>query len=119
MKDTAENLTLLVIFVATGAVFICISFMYLPWIIISPEKFSAFFSLGSLSILGGIGYYKGFTEFVKSNFTGKAKWYSVGYLASLLANLYFALIRKSFFFALILSGVQVFHPLRKINILHR
>jgi len=52
-----------VISVGIGAFLISLSFMYLPFIIIKPEKFSGLFMLGSLSVLYGIGLLKGFGNF--------------------------------------------------------
>ena len=49
-----------VVSVGIGIFLIGLSFMYLPFFLINPKKFSALFMLGSISILHGIALVKGF-----------------------------------------------------------
>eukprot|EP00927_Polykrikos_kofoidii_P020283 TRINITY_DN19589_c0_g1_i1.p1 TRINITY_DN19589_c0_g1~~TRINITY_DN19589_c0_g1_i1.p1 ORF type:complete len:267 (-),score=59.87 TRINITY_DN19589_c0_g1_i1:89-889(-) len=85
-----------------------LSFSFLPLLPIKPQKFSLLFALGSVTMLGGIGWLKG-----PSAFFGIAKQreklpFSCAYVIGLLGTFWATLIARSYLFTAIFAFLQAF-----------
>ena len=86
-----------------GSILIFMSFGYLPFIVIFPQKFSALFTLGSCSIMYGIGIMKGWKNFLTFLIDQERRYIFASYVITIIANIYFAMISKSYIIVLFLS----------------
>ena len=101
--DTGRNLKYFMIFLLIGSFLIFMSLMFLPVVVLSPHKFACLFTLGSLCILIGLGYYHGIATFIS-----QCDRIRVIYLCSLLMTFYFSIIYKSYLLVLLSCVVQLF-----------
>jgi hypothetical protein len=95
------------IVLAVGMGIVCFSMIFLPFVIVSPQKFLSLFSLGSMVILASFIFVYGTVEYFKMLFERSRLVYSITYIASILLGFYFAFVQGSFLFSLICVGVQV------------
>ena len=102
-----KNYKYFVISLAIGCLFIMFSFMTLPLVIIAPQKFALFFSLGSLLILFSFSFLQDQIEYFKSFLTGQNAIFSISYIASLLMSLYASLIVKKYIPTLLCIALQM------------
>ncbi|EFJ47552.1 hypothetical protein VOLCADRAFT_61248 [Volvox carteri f. nagariensis] len=95
-------------FMAAGAVFLMLAFMlFLPVVILAPSKFALSFTLGCLSIMVGFMQLRGWKQQLQHMMSSERLPYSMGYIGSVLATLYAALIMRSYLLSLLCSGLQV------------
>ena len=92
-----------------GALFLLISFMLLPAIVLSPQKFSMFFTLGSVFLLVGFAFMKGPYKYAKNLFAKERLLFSVAYLASIIFTIYASIIVGSYLMTILASALQVSH----------
>ena len=93
---------------AFGCAFIFVSLFFLPLIVISPQKFCLFFSLGSLCIFGSFAFLQDPWEYLTGLFTGDKLMYSIAYIGSLLLSIYASLIAKNYIATIVVTISQVF-----------
>jgi hypothetical protein len=94
--------------IAIGLGFLALSLIFLPFVILQPQKFLSLFSIGSLFILGSFIFIYGTTEYFKMLFDNKRRLFTIAYLISLLLGFYYAFIKGYFLVSLICTGVQLF-----------
>ncbi|GIL45065.1 hypothetical protein Vafri_2013 [Volvox africanus] len=95
-------------FLAAGGVFLLLAFMlFLPVIILTPSKFALSFTLGCLSIMIGFMQLRGWKQQLQHMMSSERLPYSLGYVGSVVATLYAALVMRSYLLSLVCSGLQV------------
>ena len=90
-----------------GVFFILSSFMYLPFIIITPHKFCMLFGLGSASFFYAIVFLKGFKGAVIYFWRQKRRGLTIVYVVTFILLVYFSIIKKNFLVTFGLSLLQL------------
>merc|ERR1712113_653656 len=98
-----HNTIFFIIAMASGVFFFTLSMYFLPFIVLSPGKFAGCFMFGSISCIYGIGILKGFKAFFWYLLEKERRWISLMYLITLMANIYYTLIVKTYLIVLVLS----------------
>ncbi|KAG2438080.1 hypothetical protein HXX76_005689 [Chlamydomonas incerta] len=105
---SGQQLVYFFCFLAAGGVFLLLAFMlFLPVIILAPSKFALSFTLGCLCIMSGFIQLRGFKQQLTHMMSADRLPYSLGYVGSVLATLYAALVMRSYLLSLLCSGLQV------------
>ena len=78
-----------------GALFIFLAFLHLPIIILSPQKFLGFFTMGYASIITGLITLRGPKVFLKGMIEKNRLFISVVYTLSILMSFYYSIIDKN------------------------
>lgn len=82
-------------------------FVFLPVIIIAPAKFASAFTLGSVLIMGSFFALKGFKAQLSHMLDKDRLLFSMGYVGSMGATLYAALVMHSYVMSLVCCAAQV------------
>lgn len=90
-----------------GIALIGLSFMFLPMIVLFPQKFALLFTLGSLSLLTSLSILRGHTAFIKHLMSWNRVPFSSTYILSMLGTLWASLVRRSYLLTIAFSSVQV------------
>uniref|UniRef100_A0A0D6QTK1 Vesicle transport protein n=1 Tax=Araucaria cunninghamii TaxID=56994 RepID=A0A0D6QTK1_ARACU len=93
---------------ATGIFFIFIAFtMFLPIMVVMPQKFAICFTLGCIFIIGSFFALKGpRNQF--AHMTSKERLpFTAGFLGSMAATIYVSMVLHSYILSVIFSGIQV------------
>lgn len=93
--------------IAIGFGFLALSLIFLPFVILQPQKFLSLFSIGSLFVLGSFIFIHGTKEYFTMLFDTKRKFFTIAYLISLLLGFYYAFIKGYFLISLICTAVQL------------
>jgi hypothetical protein len=110
LKSVYEgNYTYFIISLLVGIGLIVLSTLFIPFIVLSPYKFTLLFTLGSMCIIASFAFIKHPYEYAKSLFASDKLPFSLSYLISLLFSIYFSLINKSYIGVIIATLVQVFN----------
>lgn len=92
-----------------GFVFMMLSLFALPFIVISPEKFSILFALGCICFLSAIALWKDPATFVRSLMKKDKLPYTGGYFLSLIGTFWAAYSLDSYIFSMIFAIAQVLY----------
>lgn len=92
---------------AIGFLFLFLASLFLPVLVIAPQKFSLLFTFGSLFIIAGCATLKGWKPFLSHCLERHRLPFSAAYVTSLVLTLYGTLIVKSYILAVVFAGVQV------------
>lgn len=103
--DSAQNYQLGLLMLATGAFFISLSLFFLPFIVVKPYKFCALNCFGTFSLLLSLVFLRG-KGVIKALFSKQKVTYTLVYLTSFMAQLYFSVISPSYIFVLIAFGAH-------------
>eukprot|EP01018_Ginkgo_biloba_P025530 Gb_22268 [translate_table: standard] len=93
---------------ATGIFFIFVSFtMFLPVMVVMPQKFAICFTLGCIFIIGSFFALKGpRNQFV--HMASKERLpFTLGFVGSMAATIYVSMVVHSYVLSVVFSGVQV------------
>lgn len=105
---SAAQFTYFAVFMGSGVFFVFIAVtMFLPVIILAPAKFASAFTLGSSLIMASFFALKGFQAQLKYMMEKERLLFSIGYIGSMGATLYAALIMHSYIMSLACCGIQV------------
>jgi hypothetical protein len=104
--EVEPNYKTFFIILAVGLGVIFFSLLFLPFVILSPQKFLSLFSLGSIIILSSFIFVYGTSAYIKMLFEKNRLIYTIAYITSIVLGFYFAYIKESFIFSLISVGVQ-------------
>ena len=107
ISATKERLTMFGIFAAAGVVCMIFAFTFLPFLIISPHKFSLLFTMGSALMLVSFSFLRGHVEFVKHLSSIERLPFSGSYIVSLVGTLYSSLVMGSYLLTMIFSVIQI------------
>ncbi|CUV06490.1 unnamed protein product [Cryptosporidium hominis] len=112
VQDTTETfnpqkiLTFLLC-MGTSILFLSLSFMFLPIIVVSPHKFAILFTFGSFFFMASFAVLKGLGGFLKYMVEKERLPFSFVYISSLSLTLYATLFLKSYLLTLLFSLVQI------------
>ena len=90
-----------------GVVFLILSLMFLPIMVLYPQKFLSLFSIGSLITLSSFIFIYGTVNYIKMLFEKKRVVYTMSYIVSIVLGLYFAYIKGYFIHSLICAIIQM------------
>ncbi|CAD7955629.1 unnamed protein product [Amoebophrya sp. A120] len=88
------------VFLGLGLLFLFLSSLALPFLVVAPTKFASLFTLGSFFCLLSFISLRGWDRF-RTHAFGTAKKTTVCYLVTLAATLYYTMIAPSYLFALV------------------
>lgn len=89
-----------------GVLLILASLFYLPFIVLYPQSFLTFFSIGSLIVLISFVFIYGSREYFKMLLNSDRILFTVLYLLSIIVGLYFAYFKNYFIVSLISAVIQ-------------
>lgn len=105
---SGAQLTYFAAFMGGGLFFIFIAVsIYLPFIILSPAKFAAAFTLGSALMMGSFFALKGPQAQLAYMLEKERLLFSIGYVGSIGGTLYASAVMHSYVLSLIMCAVQV------------
>lgn len=94
---------------ATGVFFVFISFtMFLPVMVVMPQKFAICFTLGCLFVMGAFFVLKGPRTQLLHMISKERLPFTAGFVASMVATIYVSMVLHSYLLSVLFSGVQVF-----------
>lgn len=100
MQERFEDYKYGMVTLAFGLFVIFLSFLYLPFIAIAPQKFCALFSIGGAMCLSSLGIMTGFKSIFQKLLAKKMLPYSFGYFCSLILGIYCSVISKRYLVSL-------------------
>jgi hypothetical protein len=104
--ESAQNYQIGLVLMFTGLVFLFVSFMFLPLVIISPYKFCALNAFGTFTLFASLIFIRG--NQVLASLFGKEKiLYTISFFGSLLAEIYFSVIHKSYLMVILFLIVHL------------
>lgn len=89
-----------------GAMLICLSFTFLPVLVISPQKFSLLFAFGSIVIMGSLAFLKGPKALACQLMQREKLPFSGAYIVGLVGTLAATLILRSFILTAVFGLIQ-------------
>ncbi|PSR85420.1 Protein transport protein [Actinidia chinensis var. chinensis] len=96
------------IFLATGVFFILISFtMFLPVIVLVPQKFALCFTLGCVLIIGSFFALKGPKSQFKHMFSNERLLSTLGFLGTMVGTIYVSMVLHSYILSVLFAVLQV------------
>jgi hypothetical protein len=105
--EVEKSYKLFFIFLAVGIGLLFLSLLFLPLIAFTPVKFVSLFSLGSIVTLSSFIFYYGTAAFMGMLFAKNRLPFTLLFIGSLVAGLYFAFIHSNYFISLILAVIQL------------
>lgn len=113
MVDQSKNFQLGLMVFFTGIFLLSMSFIFLPFVVLSPYKFCILNSLGTITIFVSIILMRG-KRILTKLFSKPKVPFTMLFLVTFLMELYFSLINKSYLFVLISSGLHFISTLYMI-----
>jgi hypothetical protein len=105
--EVETNYTTFFIVFAIGLLFLTFSFLFLPMVILFPQKFVSLFCIGSIILLSSFIFIYGTRKYLGMLFKGKRSVYTVIYLSSIAVGFYYSFYNSNYLFCLISAVVQV------------
>ena len=105
LVETAENYQTGLIIIGTGFVFLMLATIFLPFFVISPYKFCAFYSMGTITIFAGILVIKG-KELAVSLMSKRYVLFTLMFVLSFLGEFYFAIFDKRYLMVLVFLALH-------------
>lgn len=94
---------------ATGVFFVFIAFtIFLPVMVIAPQKFAICFTLGCLFIVGAFFVLKGPATQLRHMISKERLPFTAGFVTSMVATIYVSMGLHSYILSVAFSGIQVF-----------
>ncbi|KAI5065974.1 hypothetical protein GOP47_0018598 [Adiantum capillus-veneris] len=94
---------------ATGVFFVFIAFtMFLPVMVVMPQKFAICFTLGCLFVMGSFFVLKGPRTQFWHMISRERLPFTAGFMTSMAATIYASMVLHSYLLSVVFSGVQVF-----------
>jgi len=90
-----------------GLGFICLSLMFLPLILFSPQKFVTLFSVGSLITLSSFIFIYGTYGYLQMLFSYERRIFSTLYFLSIIVGLYYAYFQSYYLVSMICAVIQL------------
>ncbi|KAJ8754827.1 hypothetical protein K2173_015339 [Erythroxylum novogranatense] len=96
------------LFLATGVFFVFIAFtMFLPVIVLVPQKFAICFTLGCGFIVGSFFALKGPSSQLGHMISKERLPFTLGFLASMIGTIYVSMVLHSYILSVLFSVIQV------------
>jgi hypothetical protein len=109
--SSSPNYKIALASVACGALFFLMAIFSLPYIILSPQSFTMFFTLSMICLITALAYFNGPLVYMKKLSEKKNIFASAVLVGSILMSLYFSLIQTSYVFSLLFCFIEViFNP---------
>ncbi len=105
--EVQTNYTTFFIIFGIGLFFLILSFLFLPMVILFPQKFVSLFSIGSIILLSSFIFVYGTINYFGMLFEGKRWIYSFIYIGSITCGFYFSFFSPDYIFCLISAVIQV------------
>jgi hypothetical protein len=105
--EVQTNYKAFFIVLAAGIIFLVLSLMTLPLVVLFPQKFVSMFSIGSVITLSSFIFIYGTSKFFKMLFDKSRIYYTIAYIVSLVLGFYFAFIKEYFLYSLICAVIQM------------
>ncbi len=102
-----RNYKYFILTMGAGCALVVISLMFLPLVMLFPQKFCLFFSLGSLCILSSFAFLQDPADYLRSFFSGPQALFGICYLGSLLLSVYASLVAKRYLATIVVTVLQV------------
>jgi len=106
MVETTQNYQVGIFLMFTGVIFIMLSFVFLPLVIMSPYKFCALNAFGTSTLFLSLVFIRG-RQILSSLFGREKIIYTLAFFVSLLAEIYFSVINKSYLLVLVSLAVHL------------
>lgn len=96
------------LFLASGVFFIFIAFtLFLPVMVVMPQKFALCFTLGCGFIIGSFFALKGPKNQLSHMFSKERLPFTLGFILSMFGTIYVSMVRHSYILSVVFSVVQV------------
>ena len=105
--EVEKSYTNFFILLFIGIGLISFSFLFLPMIIIAPQKFVSLFSLGCIVTILSFIFYYGTYDFLSMLFNKERRFITLGYLFSIAIGIYFSFNPTYYFISLGCTGIQM------------
>jgi hypothetical protein len=114
--DDRKDYTKGFICIAVAGVFLLFAFFSLPAIIISPQKFTLFFTISMLSLICALAFLNGPATYAKK-LTERKNIVATGVMVtSIILSLYFSVIQSSYLLSLLFCIIEVRNdPIKDFN----
>ncbi|KAK7299905.1 hypothetical protein RJT34_10734 [Clitoria ternatea] len=105
---SGKALVYFALFLASGVFFIFIAFaLFLPVMVIMPQKFAICFTLGCGFIIGSFFALKGPKNQLAHMLSRERLPFTVGFICSMVGTIYVSMVRHSYVLSVVFSAVQV------------
>ena len=94
-------------FLLIGTVFMILAFLFLPILVISPEKFTVLFTFGGIFWMIGLGTVQGPRAFLNAMIEKPRLTLSIAYLVSVYGVIFSTFLKKSYILTLVFAGLQI------------
>jgi len=105
--EVERNYMMFFLILAIGIAFIFFSLFFLPFVLITPQKFVSFFSIGSIITLSSFIFIYGTSGYCAMLFSYERRLFSVIYITSVLVGFYYAFIQEFYLISLICAILQM------------
>jgi hypothetical protein len=106
MVETTQNYQIGLFLLFTGLIFIFLSLVFLPMIVLAPYKFCALNAFGTSTLFLSLVFIRG-SKILGSLFGREKIIYTMAFFVSLLGELYFSVINKSYIFVLVFLAIHL------------
>ena len=100
-QTRAEDYKLGLAIMGAGGFFLLLSLVFLPTVVLMPSKFCGLFDIGSVILMLGVSVMMGNNQFRASLVSADLRLYTCMYVVSLLSNIYFSCISRSYLLSII------------------
>lgn len=107
MVNNDKSYTKAIVAMGIGALLFLFSIFSLPTLIISPSKFTLFFTLSMISLLVALAFFNGPRTYLNKLFEKKNRIKTSVLLGSMFLSLYFSLINESYLLSLLFCFIEV------------
>ena len=105
--EVEKSYTSFFIVLAFGFVILFFSLMFLPFVLLSPQKFVSLFSIGSFLILSSFIFIYGTKDYLNMLFNSSRTLLTCLYLASIIVGIYFSFVNSWMFVSHICAVLQL------------
>jgi hypothetical protein len=107
ISDRADYVKAFITFAASG-LFLFLSLLTLPMVIVSPQKFTMLFTLAMISLLFALAFLNGPLSYVKKMTTDRKNLIASSVMVvSIVFSLYFSVISSSYLLSLLFCFLEV------------
>lgn len=106
MVESTQNYQIGLFLMFTGIIFVLLSFMFLPLVVVTPYKFCALNAFGTSTLFLSLVFIRG-SKILGSLFGREKVVYTLTFFGSLLAEIYFSVINKSYVFVLVFLALHL------------
>ncbi len=105
--EVETNYTTFFIVFFIGIIFIILSSLFLPMVILFPSSFVSLFSIGSIIVIFSFIFIYGTSTYLSMLFEGKRWFFTLIYFCSIICGIYFSFINKNYLVCLASAFLQI------------